>query len=151
MKYTILGIICFIVAVGFAGNWIYSPASAEYEPIPHYPDGDPANNVFSSELTYIPSKDMYYQEWNYVWLNASGHTPDTEEIRIYFKDGMVHHVELRIHYEWMEITDFRTDGNHVHIYFKSVYHTTYTTDTTTTIHSFIERKTEFQQSSKYTI
>ena len=117
------------VSVAIAGNWLYSPLDFDpYSPVPHYPKGDDANNVFSSELTYIPSKDMYYQEFNYVWLNASGHTPDTEEVRVYIKNETVHHVELRIHYQWMEIYDFTTQGTHVDIYFKPVYHTPYTTE-----------------------
>jgi len=133
MKLTIIGIIFMMTSVAIAGNWLYSPFALHsplviqelFEPIPHYPEGDTADDVFHSELTYIPVEDIYYQEWNYVWLDASGHTPDTEEIRIYVKNGKIHHISLRIHYQWMEITDFEEDENHVHIYFALIYHTPY--------------------------
>lgn len=143
MKFTILGIVLMMVAVGLAGNWLYNPVATQdiekrYEPIAHYPEGDEADNIFSSNLTYIPSKDMYCVEYNYVWVNASGHTPDTEEVRIYIRDGEVHHVELRIHYEWIEINDFAVEGDRVHIYFTSIYHTPYTSESSLTS-STIER------------
>lgn len=132
MKFTIIGIVFIITSVAVAGNWLYAPLSIqtieeEFKPIAHFPEGDEADEIFHSNLTYIPSLDMYYIEWNYVWVNISGHAPDTEEIRIYIKNGSVHHISLRIHYEWMDIEDFEVEDTHVHINFAPVYHTPYTT------------------------
>jgi hypothetical protein len=132
MKLAILGFIFIIISVGFAGNWIYNPFAepqAEldpYEPIVFYPEDDPADEVYHSNLTFIPSLNMSYIEYNYVWLNATGHTPDTEQVRIYIQNGTVHHISLLIHYEWMNIYNFTSDGTHVHIRFTPVFHTPYT-------------------------
>lgn len=130
MKFTILGIALMATSVAIAGNWLYYPLSYEekYEPIAHFPENDVADEIFSSNLTYIPSLEMYYIEWNYVWVNITGHTPDTEEVRIFIKNGTVHHISLRIHYEWKDMEDFNVEGNRVHIYFTPVYHTPYTTE-----------------------
>ncbi len=129
-----IGVVCIVLAVALAGNWLYVPVEptvteleGKYAPVPHYPDDDPADRVFSSNLTYIPDKDMCYQEWNFVWLNVSTHTPDTEGVRVYVKNNSVHHVELRVHYMWMKTTDFETTDERVHIGFTDIYHTPYTT------------------------
>ena len=130
MKLAIIGIICMMLSVGIAGNWLYNPfyaQSMDYQPIAHFPEGDEPDEIFHSNLTYIPSLEMHYIEWNYVWLEAPGHTPDTERVRIYVKNGSVHHVGLSIHYEWTDIYDFEVDGNRVHIHFAAVYHTPFTT------------------------
>jgi len=120
--------------VAIAGNWFYIPLeitaedyASAYAPIPFYPDDDPADAVYHSNLTYIPSQDIYYIEWNYIWLNISQHTPDTERVRVYIKNNSLHHVSLSIHYQWMDVYSFEKTGNHVHIYFTPVYHTPYTT------------------------
>ena len=133
MKYAICGFVSIVIAIAIAGNWLYIPFSTmnttDYTPIPHYPDDDPADTIYHSNITYIESKDLYYIEYNYIWLNASQHTPDTERIRIYIQNGTLHHISLSIHYEWMDTYDFTADGNHAHIYFSSVYHTPYTSST----------------------
>ena len=127
---TIIGILFILSSILVAGDWFYIPFSMnpeDYEPIAIFPEGDPADYVYHSNITYIPSKDMYYIEWNYVWLDAGGHTPDTERVRIYIKDGKLHHISLSIHYKWMDVYDYKKEGNHVYIYFTPVYHTPYTT------------------------
>ena len=135
--YRVAGIVFIIGAVALAGNWLYYPFRTtglkDFQPIAHYPKGDPADVVYNSSMIYMPSKHMYYIDWYYVWLNASYHTPDTEIVRTYIKDGELHHIALQIHYMWMDVYEYEKTGNHVHIYFMPVYHTPYTT-----IPSYIE-------------
>jgi len=121
-----------MIAVLLAGNWLYIPVEVsegeeDFLPVAHYPEDDPADEVFYGHLIYIPSLDMDYMEINYVWTGASGHTPDTEEVRIFVKDDQVHHVSLRIHYDWIDTYDFTKTDEHIDIYFLAVYHTPYTT------------------------
>jgi hypothetical protein len=146
MKITFIGIILICIAVGLAGNWLYVPFSAtsigDYDPIPHYPADDPADDVYSSDLIYIPSKNMSYIEFSYTWLNISGHTPDTERVRIYVKNGEIDHVSLSVHYNWFDMYEYTSDGNHVHIYFTPVYHTPYVSESSL-ITSYIQRALPF--------
>ena len=129
MKFILAGIACMFVAVLFAGNWMYTPFAIvsmepeDYMPMTNFPENDVPNNMYNSSLTYIPSLDMHYIQWNYVWLNVSGHTPDEESVRVYIKDEELHHISLSIHYHWMDVYDYDTVGSHVVINFAPVYHT----------------------------
>jgi hypothetical protein len=135
MKLTIIGFMFMLLAIGVAGNWVYNPFATvlsdvePFEPIPHYPKDDPADYVYRSDLVFIPALNISYIQYNYVWLNASGHTPDTEEVRIFVKDGKVQHVSLRIHYQWIDVYNFTIEGTHVHIRFMPIYHTPYVSET----------------------
>jgi len=126
-------IICFILAIGFAGNWIYNPLSMQntsqsqvietFRPMVTYPTDDPPDTIYHSNYTYIESKDIYYIEYSYVWLGSPDHTPDTEHVRIYTHGEQVEYIELCIHYEWITTTEFKTQDNHLLLSFLPVYHT----------------------------
>ena len=132
MKLTIIGLVFMLAAVLFAGNWVYNPFASPqfddpFEPLCEFPEGDEPDEIYRSDMIYIPNEDIYYMEWSYVWLNASDHTPDTERVRVFINNGTLHHIELEVHYKWLEITeeDYSVDGNHVIVKFLPVYHTPY--------------------------
>ncbi len=127
--FAIIGLAFIIVSIGYAGNWIYNPLETQsilepYQPMAEFPDGDYPNKIYSNNLTWIPSQELYYIEWNYIWLNASAHTPDTERVRIYVDENYeVHHIALSIHYEWTDVYEYEIEDTHVKLNFMPVYHT----------------------------
>ena len=122
-------ILCFIIAILIAGNWLYNPFQLinnpieDYRPQAIYPLNDNPQSTYNSEYIYIPSQDTYYIEYSYIWLNISSHTPDTEQVRIYIKNNSIHHLSFMIHYQWMDIYEFKTNGTHPLIEFSPIYHT----------------------------
>lgn len=126
-----------IIAILLAGNWFYNPfitamdvtpTAEDYMPIAHYPESDPPDYVYNTGIINISVLNMSYVQYNYVWLRAKGHTPDEESIRIFIKDGDIHHISLSIHYQWTDVYGFVKTDNHIHINFLPVYHTPYVSD-----------------------
>lgn len=134
MKFIAVGLGCLVVAVLLAGNWLYYPfetaqiaelSPETFMPIANYPDSDYPTYTYNTSLIYLSTENMYYIQWNYVWVNASYHTPDEESVRVYIKEGKLDHISLSIHYQWMDVADYETVGNQPVVYFSSVYHTPY--------------------------
>jgi len=141
----LVGFFFFILAVLLAGNWLYYPfetlqtesLSSAFVPIPFYPKNDPADYTYNSSPVYLPTKELYYIQWNYVWTNSSYHTPDEESIRTYIKNNKLDHISICVHYEWMEIYSYETIGEHVKIYFTPIYHTPYVSTSSLFITGFL--------------
>lgn len=143
MKFILIisGIICFLVAIGFAGNFIYNPFSiaqstdgccecsfTKFTPEPKYPQNDPADKFSVSEPIYLNSNHVYV-EYSFIWLLENEHNPDTERVRIYLScdnnQAELEKLSLYTHYEWIDVTGYEINGTHPIIYFAPVYHTPY--------------------------
>ncbi len=132
MKLTAVGILLLFLAIGFAGNWIPNPIGNNislegiddpYEPICEFPDDDMPDETYKTNLSYMEETNLYYREYSYVWI---GENIDTERIRVFIRNNTLHHVEFFVYNQWIEMKEYKTEGNHVLVKFMDNSHTPYT-------------------------